>query len=44
MMRDLNEQIQMVSTPPLIPHTCTKCGGKLLLPKVYPYIEWIPEE
>ena len=24
-------------------HTCNHCNGELLLPKVYPYIEWIPE-
>ena len=25
-------------------HTCNKCGGELYLPRIYPYIEWIPEE
>jgi DNA-directed RNA polymerase subunit RPC12/RpoP len=34
----------IVTTPMMRPHRCTKCNGKLLLPKVYPYIEWIPEE
>lgn len=23
-------------------HRCTECGGELLLPKMYPYIEWVP--
>ena len=22
-------------------HQCTKCGGVLMLPKIYPYIEWV---
>jgi hypothetical protein len=26
----------------MIKHKCTKCGKTLLLPKSYPYIEWIP--
>lgn len=26
----------------MIKHKCTECGGELLLPKMYPYIEWIP--
>ena len=43
MVRDPCEPIRM-SNPPLFPHNCTKCGGKLLLPKGYPYIEWVPEE
>ena len=30
-----------MSYPPLIEHYCTECGGKLLLPKTYPYIEWM---
>ena len=43
MVRDSNEPLRLAD-PPLIPHVCNKCGGKLLLPKQYPYIEWIPEE
>lgn len=27
----------------MFPHTCTKCGGVLYLPKIYPYIEYVPE-
>lgn len=26
----------------LYPHKCTNCGIQMDLPKVYPYIEWIP--
>jgi len=44
MVRDHKSQIMLMSNPPLIAHVCTKCGGKLNLPKVYPYIEWVPEE
>lgn len=25
-------------------HKCTKCGKTMLLPKIYPYIEWSPED
>jgi len=25
-------------------HRCKKCGGELLLPKIYPYIEWVKVE
>lgn len=28
--------------PMLIRHQCTKCKGTMMLPKSYPYIEWIP--
>ena len=28
--------------PPLRKHICTKCGGTMMLPKAYPYIEWVP--
>jgi hypothetical protein len=28
----------------MIKHKCTKCGKSLLLPKSYPYIEWIPDK
>jgi DNA-directed RNA polymerase subunit RPC12/RpoP len=30
--------------PVMHKHRCTKCGGELLLPKTYPYIEWVPGE
>lgn len=26
----------------MFPHKCTKCGKGMMLPRVYPYIEWIP--
>ena len=26
--------------PNMYPHKCTKCGFTMMLPKVYPYIEW----
>lgn len=28
------------SFPQMFTHICTKCGKSMLLPKVYPYIEW----
>ena len=28
----------------LFAHRCTKCNKEMLLPKMYPYIEWIPGE
>lgn len=34
----------LTSNPPMIKHICTKCGKDMLLPKSYPYIEWIPVE
>lgn len=34
----------VLTNPPLIPHRCTKCGGTLMLPRSYPYIEWVPVE
>lgn len=43
MVHNDNEPIRM-SNPPLISHRCTKCGKDMLLPKVYPYVEWIPAE
>ena len=30
--------------PNMHPHRCTKCGKMMLLPKMYPYIEWVPED
>lgn len=27
--------------PPLREHKCTKCGKTMMLPKAYPYIEWV---
>lgn len=30
------------SGPFMIKHRCNKCGGTLMLPKTYPYIQWIP--
>ena len=26
----------------LYPHKCTECGTRMDLPRVYPYIDWIP--
>lgn len=34
----------LTSNPPLIKHVCTKCGKEMLLPKSYPYVEWVAEE
>lgn len=34
----------LTSNPPLIKHVCTKCGKEMLLPKSYPYVEWVTEE
>ena len=42
MVRDHDEPIRMTN-PPLFPHKCKRCGGTLLLPKTYPYIEWVSE-
>ena len=28
----------------LYEHECTKCKKHMLLPKVYPYIDWVPLE
>lgn len=33
-----------LSFPPMFDHKCTKCGKMMLLPKIYPYIEWIPSK
>lgn len=41
---DDNPTITLTSYPPMIKHICTKCGKDMLLPKSYPYIEWIPVE
>ena len=36
--------VNMVDVHPLmIKHRCNKCSKEMLLPKSYPYIEWIPE-
>ena len=42
MVKDKTELLRLTN-PPMFPHVCNKCGGKLSLPKQYPYIEWIPE-
>jgi len=31
-------------SPPLHYHTCSECKGKLQLPKIYPYIKWVPTD
>lgn len=33
-----------LNIPPLFNHKCTNCGKIMMLPKMYPYIEWIPAE
>ena len=30
--------------PRMRSHKCNNCGTTMLLPKTYPYIEWIPKE
>lgn len=42
-MSDDASNFILTSNPPLIKHVCTKCGKDMLLPKSYPYIEWVPE-
>lgn len=32
------------SGPPMVKHRCNKCGGELMLPKTYPYIEWLTKD
>lgn len=34
----------MGTTLPMIGHICTKCGKEMLLPRIYPYIEWVRED
>ena len=34
----------LLNSPNMYNHICTKCGKTMLLPKMYPYIEWTPEE
>ena len=29
---------------PLFVHKCTKCGGEMKLPKIYPFIDWVEKE
>jgi len=46
MIHDANEPLMVelaIEGPKLFKHHCTKCGKVMHLPKVYPYIEWIPE-
>ena len=42
----VNEPVQLMldTNPPLKKHKCNKCGGEMQLPKIYPYIEWVPDE
>lgn len=30
--------------PTLFPHLCSRCGKSMLLPKIYPYIDWVEKE
>ena len=37
--------VETINTQPVMhSHVCTKCGKTMLLPKMYPYIEWISDE
>lgn len=40
----LNPFPKISSLDPLMKHRCTECNKELLLPKIYPYIEWVKEE
>lgn len=42
-MKYYNPDSSMV-TPTMIPHKCTSCEKIMYLPKMYPYIEWLPME
>ena len=45
MVRDHSQEFKIIGGKSvMIPHVCTKCGGTLLFDKIYPYIEWLPEE
>jgi len=43
-MEVINESITFSSEfeTPMRKHICSKCNKEMLLPKAYPYIEWIP--
>lgn len=30
--------------PTMFPHVCEKCGKAMLLPKMYPYVDWVKKE
>lgn len=34
---------EVISSMSLLFHKCTNCGKAMMLPKMYPYIEWIEE-
>lgn len=43
MLYENNRDAITLEYPQLFNHKCNKCGMILRLPKIYPYIEWIPE-
>lgn len=36
------DQVHLNIDARLYPHKCEKCGMEMMLPRVYPYIDWIP--
>ena len=37
--------MELVNNQPIMhPHVCSKCGKSMLLPKMYPYVEWESDE
>lgn len=30
--------------PLMLKHVCSECGKEMMLPKPYPFVEWIPKE
>lgn len=37
---DLNQ----ISKPQLVAHRCNKCGKEMMLPRPYPYLEWVEDK
>ena len=29
--------------PPMVKHRCNKCGREMMLPRPYPYLEWMED-
>lgn len=29
--------------PPMVKHRCNKCGREMMLPRPYPYLEWVED-
>ena len=40
MKADASQVMHPAGQIPMFPHTCTKCGKSMQLPKVYPYVDW----